>query len=383
MEVLHPYDEDVLSVEELLDFSCGDIGGPCDEGDGCVASAREQHDDDDNDCHQPFAANFSTLPTPSSSATTAPESSGSFYSPPEELAGELQWLSTFVENSYNGVDQSMPLANNEQWFTESSIMKASCRDVSAWDRPTTTSWLRISHSGHEILDVGSSPLIEVSPSETLFKGCGWDKRGRSKRSSRSGGRVWSLQTVIAPPLSQQRGRKHIEEEDDDFEDEEEEHSQSSSVEYESFHSYEAEQPHRKKAKKERPGGGASEEGRRCSHCQVQKTPQWRAGPLGPKTLCNACGVRYKSGRLLPEYRPAASPTFVSELHSNSHKKVLEMRNSKSSSRPTFLAPTPPEVPPPPTSSSACGQQHQEREELSCCTEESMDSLHLQQTESRP
>ena len=24
----------------------------------------------------------------------------------------------------------------------------------------------------------------------------------------------------------------------------------------------------------------------------QVTPVWRAGPYGPKTLCNACGVRY-------------------------------------------------------------------------------------------
>lgn len=65
--------------------------------------------------------------------------------------------------------------------------------------------------------------------------------------------------------------------------------------------------------------------RRCMHCQIEKTPQWRAGPMGPKTLCNACGVRYKSGRLFPEYRPAASPTFVPAIHSNSHKKVVEMR----------------------------------------------------------
>ncbi|CAA7394845.1 unnamed protein product [Spirodela intermedia] len=70
------------------------------------------------------------------------------------------------------------------------------------------------------------------------------------------------------------------------------------------------------------GGGQP---RRCSHCLSQRTPQWRTGPLGPKTLCNACGVRFKSGRLLPEYRPAKSPTFVSYKHSNSHKKVLEMR----------------------------------------------------------
>ncbi|KAI8566630.1 hypothetical protein RHMOL_Rhmol02G0056100 [Rhododendron molle] len=69
-------------------------------------------------------------------------------------------------------------------------------------------------------------------------------------------------------------------------------------------------------------------GRRCQHCQVDKTPQWRAGPMGPKTLCNACGVRYKSGRLVPEYRPACSPTFSSQLHSNSHRKVMEMRKQK-------------------------------------------------------
>lgn len=65
--------------------------------------------------------------------------------------------------------------------------------------------------------------------------------------------------------------------------------------------------------------------RKCSHCSSTKTPQWRAGPNGPKTLCNACGVRFKSGRLCPEYRPASSPEFVGEVHSNSHRKILEMR----------------------------------------------------------
>ncbi|KAL8224133.1 hypothetical protein R6Q57_019608 [Mikania cordata] len=70
-----------------------------------------------------------------------------------------------------------------------------------------------------------------------------------------------------------------------------------------------------------PGQGV----RKCLHCEITKTPQWRACPMGPKTLCNACGVRYKSGRPFPEYRPAASPTFVPTLHSNSHKKVVKMR----------------------------------------------------------
>ncbi|KAL2346952.1 hypothetical protein Fmac_000952 [Flemingia macrophylla] len=80
------------------------------------------------------------------------------------------------------------------------------------------------------------------------------------------------------------------------------------------------------------GGGrrreGGEEGRKCLHCATDKTPQWRTGPMGPKTLCNACGVRYKSGRLVPEYRPAASPTFVLTKHSNSHRKVLELRRQK-------------------------------------------------------
>ncbi|KAH0971149.1 hypothetical protein GBA52_023305 [Prunus armeniaca] len=83
-----------------------------------------------------------------------------------------------------------------------------------------------------------------------------------------------------------------------------------------------------KPKRRLVDGSSSQPPRRCSHCGVQKTPQWRTGPNGAKTLCNACGVRYKSGRLLPEYRPACSPTFSSELHSNHHRKVLEMRKKK-------------------------------------------------------
>ncbi|GAV77551.1 GATA domain-containing protein [Cephalotus follicularis] len=79
-------------------------------------------------------------------------------------------------------------------------------------------------------------------------------------------------------------------------------------------------------KRDHPNSDSS--GRKCLHCASEKTPQWRTGPMGPKTLCNACGVRYKSGRLVPEYRPAASPTFVTTKHSNSHRKVLELRRQR-------------------------------------------------------
>ena len=48
-----------------------------------------------------------------------------------------------------------------------------------------------------------------------------------------------------------------------------------------------------------PAGGANKNkgGKRttCLNCGCHQTPQWRCGPLGPRTLCNACGVRYKKG----------------------------------------------------------------------------------------
>lgn len=37
---------------------------------------------------------------------------------------------------------------------------------------------------------------------------------------------------------------------------------------------------------------ANPHGHACTTCGTQSTPVWRAGPHGPKTLCNACGVRY-------------------------------------------------------------------------------------------
>jgi hypothetical protein len=45
--------------------------------------------------------------------------------------------------------------------------------------------------------------------------------------------------------------------------------------------------------------------RACSRCDSTETPHWRAGPDGPGTLCNACGIRYTRQQckllLLPEY----------------------------------------------------------------------------------
>lgn len=35
-----------------------------------------------------------------------------------------------------------------------------------------------------------------------------------------------------------------------------------------------------------------QEGQTCLGCSATSTPEWRRGPLGPRTLCNACGLVY-------------------------------------------------------------------------------------------
>ncbi|BFG43466.1 hypothetical protein CerSpe_297400 [Prunus speciosa] len=31
----------------------------------------------------------------------------------------------------------------------------------------------------------------------------------------------------------------------------------------------------------------------CTDCHTTTTPLWRGGPAGPRTLCNACGIKYR------------------------------------------------------------------------------------------
>ncbi|GJN18160.1 hypothetical protein PR202_gb05293 [Eleusine coracana subsp. coracana] len=55
--------------------------------------------------------------------------------------------------------------------------------------------------------------------------------------------------------------------------------------------------------------------RRCANCDTTSTPLWRNGPRGPKSLCNACGIRYKK----EERRAAAAavaPTTAAALASS-------------------------------------------------------------------
>ncbi|KAF9540023.1 hypothetical protein EC957_004690 [Mortierella hygrophila] len=40
--------------------------------------------------------------------------------------------------------------------------------------------------------------------------------------------------------------------------------------------------------------------KKCSYCDSVSTPMWRRGPKGPGTLCNACGVKWKHGKILED-----------------------------------------------------------------------------------
>ncbi|CAL1414150.1 unnamed protein product [Linum trigynum] len=44
------------------------------------------------------------------------------------------------------------------------------------------------------------------------------------------------------------------------------------------------------------GGSPTVVVRVCADCNTTKTPLWRSGPRGPKSLCNACGIRQRKAR---------------------------------------------------------------------------------------
>ncbi|ORY97435.1 hypothetical protein BCR43DRAFT_239362 [Syncephalastrum racemosum] len=52
------------------------------------------------------------------------------------------------------------------------------------------------------------------------------------------------------------------------------------------HSRKSTQPHRKRQSSSSSASGPKE----CYSCHSTETPEWRRGPLGPRTLCNACGL---------------------------------------------------------------------------------------------
>ncbi|KAL3679726.1 hypothetical protein R1sor_022682 [Riccia sorocarpa] len=101
----------------------------------------------------------------------------------------------------------------------------------------------------------------------------------------------------------------------------------------SVNSDEARFQHRSSSILDVGGNGASYSGktvsRTCAHCNTQKTPLWRNGPNGPKSLCNACGIRFKKAGKKNNPSNGSSTELGSSLPSSptSTKAVKRKKNN--------------------------------------------------------
>ncbi|XP_060194331.1 GATA transcription factor 5-like [Lycium barbarum] len=289
-------------VDDLLDFN-GFVEG---EGDQ-VQEEENQRGEEDNSVHKPFPVSplektegkevevekdIVTISVPvKEDFASLPVSE---LTVPADDLDSLEWLSHFVEDSFTGYSHAYPAGKlpvkpveNQSSHGETPVQeKSSCFATPVQTKART----KRGRTSIRVWPCGSGSLTESSSSSSL------SSSSSTTTMSSSPATPWVLYPT--PVHTAESPGKPL-----------------------------AKKPKKKQSVQ---GGNGPQQPRRCSHCGVQKTPQWRAGPMGAKTLCNACGVRYKSGRLLPEYRPACSPTFSSELHSNNHRKVLEMRRKKES-----------------------------------------------------
>ncbi|CAH8272267.1 unnamed protein product [Arabidopsis lyrata] len=222
--------------------------------------------------------------------------SGDLCVPSDDLADELEWLSNIVDESLSPED-----VHKLQLISGFKTRPDPKSDTGSPENPNSSS---------PIFTTDVSVPAKARSKRSRAAACNWASRGLLKETVYDN--PFTRETILSsqhlspptsPPLSMAPlGKKQA-----------------------------IDGGHRRKKDVSSPESGGAE-GRQCLHCATDKTPQWRTGPMGPKTLCNACGVRYKSGRLVPEYRPAASPTFVLTKHSNSHRKVMELRRQKEMSR---------------------------------------------------
>ncbi|XP_019197057.1 PREDICTED: GATA transcription factor 9-like [Ipomoea nil] len=290
---------DHFVVDDLLDFPNDDtMLAVVSDADAAALAADSSSATACNSSPFSAATQFAPAIACRNHLTDAPFS-GEFFVPYEDVA-ELEWLSNFVEESFSSEDlQKLQLISG---------MKAGNEDESSQSQ---------SQSQTHHFQPEPNPATTFRPEMAAAV----PAKARSKRSRAAAPCNWTSRLLVSlspsvdnvttttttPAISS---------------------SSESDLTTSSSGKKTAAPKKKDAAAAAAAAAGSNGEGRKCLHCATDKTPQWRTGPMGPKTLCNACGVRYKSGRLVPEYRPASSPTFVLTKHSNSHRKVLEIRRQK-------------------------------------------------------
>ncbi|KAM3159740.1 GATA-type domain-containing protein [Lachancea thermotolerans] len=69
-----------------------------------------------------------------------------------------------------------------------------------------------------------------------------------------------------------------------------------------------------------PKGRVMRNGLQCAHCSSTKTPEWRKGPCGRRSLCNACGLFYK--KLVRKFGDGQASMIMK------HRKSISSKNRK-------------------------------------------------------
>ncbi|KAI8099125.1 uncharacterized protein BX664DRAFT_354599 [Halteromyces radiatus] len=68
------------------------------------------------------------------------------------------------------------------------------------------------------------------------------------------------------------------------------------------------------------------EKKRCESCQTSQSPEWRRGPSGHRTLCNACGLRYSRSLARQEQRTTLSP-IISHASIQQQQQNIQQNDS--------------------------------------------------------
>ncbi|KAI9021473.1 hypothetical protein CLU79DRAFT_835714 [Phycomyces nitens] len=72
-------------------------------------------------------------------------------------------------------------------------------------------------------------------------------------------------------------------------------------------------------------GNTNSSMKKCLYCGSKSTPMWRRGPQGAGTLCNACGVKWKNGKIL--CGDDANPPLTPKNHHGTNKGEKKRKKS--------------------------------------------------------
>ncbi|KAJ7650092.1 GATA-4/5/6 transcription factor [Roridomyces roridus] len=94
---------------------------------------------------------------------------------------------------------------------------------------------------------------------------------------------------------------------------------------------------------------------KCHSCNIRETPEWRRGPDGARTLCNACGLHYAKlmRKREKEQGQAGAPIDMDTLRASARADMAAKLAAKAGNRAakngtTAALPTPSDdIPPPP------------------------------------